>query len=138
MIFGLFLHGCGQAEEDQTSGYLLRSEQQGEGIQFLRYMPDPDHPEDTITGYMYIALPAANPSGVYLETWRITGSMDDSRILVQLDQNPEAAYTGTVEGDTIELVRGLSTWEGEAATLEDFGEAAEELARESQEETVAD
>ncbi len=66
-----------------------------------------------------------------MRTERITGAVDGPRILLQPGSDPQAEYVGTVEGDTMELENRLVPWEGQAATFEDFGEAAEEMAHAS-------
>jgi hypothetical protein len=116
-----------------VEGYLLRSEEEGArvGVLFVRYKPT--QPAGSITGYMYFVGPAENPEGAYLETERITGSVEGPRIVIQLESNPQAEYVGTVEDHTMELRNGLVQWTGEAATYEDLGEAAEEMERAAEE-----
>jgi hypothetical protein len=50
-----------------------------------------------------------------------------------LDQRAEPPYERLME-----LRNGLASWEGEAATFGDFGEAAEEMAEASEEGNYAD
>lgn len=139
MVLISLLCGCGLAgspTEEAAEGYLLRSEDEGVATLFVRY--EPVDPGGSITGYMYSAYPAANPSGVYLETQRIMGSVDGDRVFIQLEQNPQSEYVGSVDGGTMELGSGTVSWEGETATLEDFGAAAEDLAEEAQGQPIQD
>src|SRR5215207_10983345 len=128
LCVGCSLIGSG-GDEDQFEGYLLRSEDDGPGVGTLYVRYKPDQQPDTIAGYIHFAYPAENPEGAFLSTERITGSVDGPRIFIQLESNPQAEYVGTVEDDTMELRNGLVEWTGEAATYQDFGEAAEEMER---------
>ncbi len=138
-VLGFLLCGCdlvGSPTEEAAKGYLLQSEDDRVATLFVRY--EPVDPGGSITGYMYSAYPAANPSGVYLETQRIMGSVDGDRVFIQLEQNPQSEYVGSVDGGTMELGSGTVSWEGESATLEDFGTAAEDLAEEAQGQLIQD
>lgn len=139
-VLVVLLYGCGLLgfPADDGEGYLLRSEEGGPGVGTLFVTYGPGEQAGTVAGYMHFAYPAENPEGSYLETQRVTGSVDGTRVLFQLEANPQAEYVGTVEGGTMELRSGLVSWEGEAATFGDFGEAAEEVAEASEEGNYAD
>jgi hypothetical protein len=136
----LVLSGCGMlsfsSADDQ--GYLLRSEEGGAGVGTLYVTYEPGEQAGVVTGYMHTAYPAENPEGAYFETQRIEGSVDGTRILVWPEGNPQAEYVGTVEDGAMQLQNGLASWDGEAATFGDFGEAAEEVAEASEEGDFAD
>jgi hypothetical protein len=133
VVLALLLCGCdlvGGSATGGNGGYLLEAEEgPSVGPMFVRY--EPAEPAGNLEGYMYFAHPGSNPSGVYLQTERVTGSVDGDSVVFRLESNPDAEYVGTVEGDTMTLRNGLASWEGESATLEDFGAAAEELATDS-------
>ncbi len=132
--------GCGPLTftGQDPEGYLLRSEEGGAGVGTLYVTYEPGEQAGVVTGYMHTAYPAENPEGAYFETQRIEGSVDGTRILVWPEGNPQAEYVGTVEDGAMQLQNGLASWEGEAATFGDFGEAAEEVAEESEEGDFAD
>lgn len=138
-VLAVLLCSCGLLPpEEGTEGYLLRSEEEGPGAGTLFVRYENGTQPGTLTGYMYFAYPAENPEGAYLETQRITGSVDGPRVLLQLEGNPQAEYVGTVEEGSMELQNGLASWEGEIATFEDFGEAAEEMTKASMEGDFTD
>ena len=122
----------------EAEGYLLRSEDGGPGVGTLYVTYTPGEQAGTITGYIHTAYPAENPEGAYLQTERVTGSVDGTRVFFQLEGNPQAEYVGTVDGDAMELRSELTSWEGEAATVGEFGEAAGEMAEASEEGNFAD
>lgn len=136
----LVLSGCGMLSfsSGDDQGYLLRSEEGGPGAGALYVTYEPGGQTGTITGYLHFAYPAENPEGAYLETQRMEGSVDGANIQIRLEANSQAEYVGTVEGGAMELRNGLASWEGEAATFGDFGEAAEEMAKASEEGNFAD
>ncbi len=102
---------------------------------FVRY--ESFDPGGSITGYMYFAYPASNPSGAYLETQRISGSVNGDRVFLQLE-GTQSEYMGSADRNTMELGSGTASLEGETATLEDFGAAAEDLAEEAQGQPIQD
>lgn len=140
VVFALLMCGCGvlDTSSDDDEGYLLRSEEEGPsvGVMYGKYKVGGQ--PNTMTGYMHTAYPSENPEGAYFFTTRITGSVDGSRIFIQLENNPQAEYVGSVEGDTMELRRGLAEWTGEAATYGDFGEAAAEMEEAAKEGNFVD
>lgn len=139
-VLVVLLYGCGLLgpSEGDGEGYLLRSEEEGPGVGTLFVTYGPGGQPGTVTGYMHFAYPAENPEGAYLETQRMEGSVDGANIQIRLEANSQAEYVGTVEGGAMELRNGLASWEGEAATFGDFGEAAEEMAKASEEGNFAD
>jgi hypothetical protein len=141
VLLVLLLSGCGLVggeEEDQFQGYVLRSKEEGPkvGTLFVRYKPT--RSTGSVTGYIYFAYPAENPEGAFIQTERITGSVDGPRIFIQLESNSQAEYVGTVEEGKMELRQGLTEWTGGAATFQDFGEAAEDMAKASEKGNYAD
>ena len=141
VVVVLLTCGCGVldtgAESGQVEGYLLYEDSpRVEGIAFVQFVPEEN---GQITGWMHTAYPASNPGlpSVTFNTDQVQGSVDGKNILVRLPTATSYVnYPGTIEGDEMRLtrtVRGdLLTYEGEEATLEDFGAAAEELATESE------
>lgn len=140
VLLGLLMCGCGalDAGSDGDEGYLLRSEEEGAsvGVMYVRY--NPAGPTGDIAGYMYLTYPGERPAGAYADTSKITGSVDGPSIVVQIEGDPQVEYVGTVEGDTMELRRGLVEWTGEAATYEDFGNAMAEMEEAAREGNFVD
>lgn len=157
VVLALLCTGCSLVNspaEEETEGYLLRGvdekTEEDVGILFVQYTVDPASegermPGKQVIGRMYTASPEADaqPPGVSLSTSPIRGIVDGERILIQEELPSQTGdlqevfyldHQGTLENDTMELTRNtqgvLFSWEGEAATLEDFGAAAEELATE--------
>ncbi len=139
--------GCGPmgsgVEEGDGNGYLLYEDagdaNMVEGVIFVEFVPDDD---GQISGSMQRATPTT--SNVYLSTSEIRGTVDGTDVFIEEgvpaqggapDEFIYVGYTGTLEGDEMDLTREaqgvLISYEGKAATLEDFGAAAEELANEA-------
>lgn len=154
VLLGVLTWGCGvlgvSTEGGGVDGYVLHREamQDGpsEGYMFVQFAPDESvGMEGQITGRMHTAFASPTESGmpsVQLDSYNITGTVSDADVMLRQEQVAPGAvgdvitidYSGTLEGDTMRLttnVQGILTaWEGEEATLEDFGAAAEELAQE--------
>lgn len=136
-LFVLLSAGCSLTGEDnEVSGYLLYEDSpRVEGIAFVQFVREEG---DEITGWMHTAYPQSNPGlpSVTFNTDQIQGSVDGENILIRVPTATSYVnYPGTIEGDEMRLTRtvqgDLLTYEGEEATLEDFGAAAQELAIEN-------
>lgn len=155
VVLAVLTCGCGVldagAEGGEVEGYLLHREAMrdgpSEGYTFVQFVPDDSvGMEGQITGRMHTAFESPTESGmpsVQLDSYNITGTVNDTDVMIEQQVSepgnvvgPMATYSGTVEGDDMRLttnVQGILTaWEGEEATLEDFGAAAEDLATESE------
>lgn len=153
-VLALVLWGCGSAgsgvDEGEVKGYLLHEDvgeaNMVEGVLFVQFVPDESAGGGRITGLMHTATPFGKPNmpSVFFRTANIQGTVDGSNVFIE-EENPGLQgapgivyidYHGTLEGDTMRLTREaqgvILSYEGEAATFEDFGAAAEELAAEGE------
>lgn len=137
VVLALLTCGCGVLDADEEiNGYLLYEDSpRVEGVYFVHFVEN----DGELMGWMHTAYPASNPGlpSVYLNTDEIDGTVDDENILIR--QIAGASYTdyqGTIEGGQMRLTKNvrsdLLTYEGEEATFEDFGTAAQELAIEEE------
>ncbi len=130
--------GCG-LNASGGDGYLLYEDagdaNMVEGVIFVEFVPEGD---GQISGSMQWATPST--PNVYLRTSDIRGTVNGTDVFIEEqvpapgapDEFIHIVYTGTLEGDEMDLTREaqgvLISYEGEAATLEDFGAATAELA----------
>jgi len=147
-VLTFFSCGCGLVgsgvEEGDGNGYLLYEDagdaNMVEGVVFIEFVSEGD---GQVSGSMQRATPST--PNVYLSTSNIRGTVDGTDVFIEEevpaqggapDEFIYVSYTGTLEGDEMDLTREaqgvLISYEGEAATLEDFGAAAEELALEGE------
>lgn len=146
-MFAFLLCGCGVLDagtEGGGDGYLLYEDvgdaNAVEGIVYVEFV---DKGDGQIEGSMQWATPGE--PNVYLRTAPITGTVDGTNIAIEEELPAQGGapdefiyveYQGTLEGDTMSLTRAtqgvIIKYEGDEATLEDFGAAAEELAMESE------
>jgi hypothetical protein len=134
-------------DRGELDGYLLHRKAMrhgpSEGYMFVQFVPDKSvGMKGQIIGRMHTAFPSPTDYGmpsVQLDSYNITGTVNDTDVMIEQQWSepgnvvgPMATYSGTIEDNEMRLttnVQGILTvWEGDKATLEDFGAAAEELA----------